>query len=464
MNKDLSKKISNLNILVIGDVILDKYISGNVYRISPEAPIPVLNIDKTFNRLGGAANVANNISSMGAKCTLIGKVGVDNDSKLIINLLKEKNINNQLIYSENYNTISKTRVLSSGQQIVRIDNEKIEELSDNEVNEIKKYLEVNKFDIVIVSDYNKGFVNIDIIDFLKNLKIKIIVDPKPENISVFKGVHSITPNYKEASAVFKSDNVINIGRKLVEHLNSSVIITRGKDGVSIFDKYSPDNSIHIPTKSQEVIDVSGAGDTFIAVYSIFIALNFSIKEASEIANTACGIVVSKLGTANVSLSEVLNKINFNDKIINFSDLNDFLMTNSKKIVFTNGCFDIIHKGHIKLLKESKNMGEILIVGLNSDSSIRKLKGDERPINNQSNRVDVLSSISYVDYIVVFDGLTPYELIKKIKPSVLVKGSDYSLDEVVGHDIVKKYNGEIKLVKLINNISTTKLVNKIKKDE
>jgi D-beta-D-heptose 7-phosphate kinase/D-beta-D-heptose 1-phosphate adenosyltransferase len=464
MNKDLSKEINNLNILVIGDVILDKYISGDVNRISPEAPIPVLNINKTFNRLGGAANVANNITAIGANCTLIGKVGNDNDSKLIINLLKEKNIKNQLIISNNYSTISKTRILSSGQQIVRIDNETIEKLNDNEVNEIREFLKSNKYDLVIVSDYNKGFINIDIIDLIKSLDINIIADPKPENISLFKGVHSITPNYKEATAVFNEDNIKKIGKKLIEHLNSSIIITRGENGVSIFDKSSPENTIHLPTNSQEVVDVSGAGDTFISVYSIFIALNYSIKDASEIANTACGLVVNKTGTATVSFYELYNQLNSNDKTLNFSDLDDFLSTNSKKIVFTNGCFDIIHKGHIKLLKESKNMGEILIVGLNSDSSIKKLKGADRPINNQSNRFDVLSSISFVDYIIVFDDLTPYELIKKLKPSVLVKGSDYSIDEVVGHDVVKKYNGEVRLVKLIDNISTTNLINKIKIDE
>ena len=464
MTKNLLKKINSLNILVIGDVILDKYISGNVKRISPEAPIPVLNINKTFNRLGGAANVANNITAMGAKCTLIGKVGNDNDSKLIINLLKKKNIKNQLIISENFNTISKTRVLSSGQQIVRIDNEKIEKLDDDNVNQIKEYLKSNKYDLVIVSDYNKGFVNIDIIDLIKSLEINIIVDPKPENIFLFKGVHSITPNYKEAYAVFNEDNIENIGNKLMEYLNSSVIITRGENGVSIFDQSSPESIIWLPTNSQEVIDVSGAGDTFIAVYSIFIALDYSIKESSEIANIACGLVVNKLGTATVRFYELFNELNNNDKKLNFYDLDDFLVENSKKIVFTNGCFDIIHKGHIKLLKESKSMGEILIVGLNSDSSIKKLKGEERPINNQSNRFDVLSSIAFVDYIIVFDDLTPYELIKKIKPSVLVKGSDYRIDEVVGHDIVNKYNGEIKLVKLIDNVSTTKLVEKIKRDE
>ena len=461
---ELLSKINDLNILVIGDIIIDKYIDGSVGRISPEAPIPVLNATSSYHRLGGAANVANNISSLGAKCTLVGKAGHDANYDLLIELLENNKIDAHLIKSKYFKTISKTRIISNEHQIVRIDEELIEDTNESEISQILEYVQGKLFDIIIVSDYNKGFINQNLITELQNLDIPIIVDPKPDNISLYKGVHTITPNKFEAFKAYSENDIEVVAIKLRKEIKTNVVITMGKEGVMLC--CSGNNVKRIPTTAQQVIDVSGAGDTFISVYSLFIALKCELQEAVEIANIACGLVVKKIGTATISMGELVKTVIDNErletqKLMSSNQIGQLVGCNNDKVVFTNGCFDIIHEGHVRLLKEAKSLGDLLVVGINSDSSVKKLKGNDRPINSTESRINVLSSISHVDIIVVFDQETPEELIKKIKPDILVKGGDYIASNVVGYDFVKSYGGKVEIIDLIEGKSTTNLIQKLR---
>tara|TARA_B100001564_G_C20615957_1_gene659911 strand:+ start:125 stop:1498 length:1374 start_codon:yes stop_codon:yes gene_type:complete len=457
MKKD---EIKNLNILVVGDIILDKYISGNTNRISPEAPIPVLDVEKTYFRLGGAANVAHNLKSIGVNSFLIGRISNDANGNILENLINDYGINNLLIKQNISKTTCKTRVICSSQQIVRIDDEEkvFSDKSEEDFvsNQISKY----KFDCIIISDYNKGFINSKIVSILKKAKVNIIVDPKPSNILFYKDVHSITPNFNEAKLISDKNNIDEIGLNIKRQTNSNVLITRGKKGVSIFER-KISKALHISARVNEVIDVSGAGDTFISVYSIFISLGYQIKDAAKIANNSCGMVIKKVGTSTIDFNELLTSNHgLISKQTEISSLSSLINGIDKKIVFTNGCFDILHKGHISLLKEAKSFGDILVVGLNSDKSVKINKGDKRPFNDETARIEVLSAISYVDYILLFEQETPIELIKELKPDVLVKGADYELNEVVGCDEVKKYGGVVKLAKIISGYSSTGLINKM----
>ena len=456
------KNLNKLKILVIGDIILDKYVSGNVNRISPEAPIPVLNVSKTFCRLGGAANVSNNLKSIGVDTYLIGRISNDENGIIIENLLNDLGINNLLIKDKRSKTICKTRIISSSQQIVRIDNEEIFYSNNKDENIIHNHLKINNFDCIIISDYNKGFITDGIMKVIKNSNCRIIADPKPNNIELYKNIHSITPNQIEAEAISKMTNIDKIGTKIKNDLSTNVIITRGDKGVSVYEKLSS-KGYHIPTQSNNVIDVSGAGDTFISVYSTFISLDHSIEDSVKIANNACGLVIKKTGTAPITFHDlILSNSEIFEKRVTLSNLKLHLKNfNDKKIVFTNGCFDILHRGHISLLKKSKTYGDILIVGLNSDESVKKIKGNDRPVNDQDSRNEVLSAISYVDYIIIFNEETPINLIKEIKPDILVKGADYKLNEVVGHNFIKEYGGEVKLVEIIKGHSSSNIIEKLK---
>ena len=457
-------KISNLQILVVGDVILDKYLNGNVNRISPEAPVPVVNLDEEFHRLGGAANVAKNIADVGAKCTLVGKAGNDKNYELLVRLIEDTGIDHKIVIGENFRTITKTRILSNGQQIVRVDDEYHQNTSPKELKEIEAFLRVRNFDVIILSDYNKGLFNDKLIDIVRGKDIPIVVDPKPQNIGLFKNAHSITPNHHEANKLFPNHQIDEIGVKLKKDLNANVIITMGKDGVVLFEKDNEKVSA-LQTVAQEVVDVSGAGDTFVAIYSLLISLNINLKEALEVANRVCGMVVKKSGTASITREELEASLNgvvntISSKLLKKEQIRYLDFGEKEKIVFTNGCFDILHEGHITLLEKAKRFGEKLIVGLNSDASIKKIKGDNRPINSESSRIKLLSSIIYIDYIILFDDETPIDLIKSIRPDILVKGGDYSEPQIVGADFIKSYGGQVKIIDLVEGKSTTNIINKL----
>jgi len=440
--------------------MLDHYIWGICNRISPEASAMVVDFDLESYSLGGCANVAHNLISLGVKPKLIGVVGDDKCGKKIISLCKKHNISNKhILIDKNRKTTKKTRVLASNQHILRIDSEDTKNLSlkleKMIINKVKKY--INDVDLVILSDYNKGVLSHNLTKSIikisnKNNK-KVIVDPKGDDFLKYKNSYLITPNKSEAS---KSTNIIiknnqdleKVAKSLKENLNLKYsIITLSKEGIA----YYSENINIVKTIQKEVCDVSGAGDVVLSIISLCLINDMSMQKTIEMANYGASKTVDKIGNITLSIDELFDK---SSKISTIKDINK--ISKSKNIVFTNGCFDLIHSGHIDFLKEAKSLGDILIIGLNSDKSVRKLKGDKRPIIKEEERIKMLSSFYFVDYIVVFDELTPYELIKRIRPNTLVKGGDYKVKDIIGNDIVKNTIS----LKFYDNKSSSKLINDI----
>jgi len=470
MNKHLIefiKKFKKQHILVVGDVMVDTYIKGEISRISPEAPVPILNIKSEEHRLGGAANVANNIVALGAKCTLIGQVGKDEIKKILIDQLDNNKINHFLIKNKNYLTINKKRIISNNQQIIRIDSESTNHLENKEIDKVINFIKKNKIKNILISDYNKGMITKELLKKIKALNINIFADPKPENFEYFKNCLAISPNLVEAKKFTKKSKVEDIGEDILKKLKTNLILTRGKEGVSLFNLKDGSHN-YIPAKANEVYDVSGAGDTFISTLTLTYASGGNLYESAILGNAAAGEVIKKQGVVTISQEQLKNCfIKKNGKIKKFHELTNLisdLKKYNKKIVFTNGCFDILHSGHIKLLNKAKSFGDILIVGLNTDKSVRNIKGNKRPINSQEDRVEVLSNLEAIDFIVLFDENTPKNLISKLKPDVHVKGGDYDpndLNSLPEAETIKNYGGKIKIVNLVKGKSTTNIIKKSK---
>ncbi|MDB4099096.1 D-glycero-beta-D-manno-heptose-7-phosphate kinase [Candidatus Thioglobus sp.] len=462
------------NILVFGDLIVDHYLWGSCERISPEAPVQIIRVDNETTLLGGAGNVINNLCSLGAKVDIISVIGECETSLELKKLLLEIKVSTHyLITQKNRVTSKKSRIISGQQQVVRYDRESTDEINDQSQAAILKIFKkiVNNYDVILLSDYGKGILTFDLTQELINVASKndkkLLIDPKGLDYSKYKGAYLLTPNKKEASeatniAIKDNKSLSKAIQILKEQCALEVsLITLSEDGVAIFD-----NELRIhPTVAREVFDVTGAGDTVLASLGFALSCNKNIDEAIQFANLASGVVVGKIGSATATINEIieyesiLNKSNSIERIKNWDEILTIvskLKDNGKKIIFTNGCFDILHIGHVKYLEEAKNYGDVLIIGLNSDDSVKKLKGDSRPINSQSDRAYILASLEVVDYLVIFEEDTPFELIKLIKPDVLVKGSDYLGKKVVGQDIAK----ELKLVPFINGVSTTNTIKRI----
>ena len=467
------KLLSKSNILVFGDVMLDRYISGSVDRVSPEAPVPVLKPIKEEIRLGGAANVALNLSSLGSKVSLIGISGKDSSSAQIFNLLKENKIKNGIIKS-NLPTITKLRLLSSKQQLLRVDSE--EEFTKEDWNSAKKRFDksiaLNSNNLLIISDYGKGTLQ-DIpglIKKAKKFKKIVLVDPKGDNFSKYKGADVITPNFSEfigeVGAVKSEREITSKAISLIKSLKlGALLVTRGSEGMTLFNKEKGKVvRSDFPTQAQEVFDVSGAGDTVIASVAAALSTGLDMTSAVKLANVAAGIVVGKSGTATASIEEIEPYFTGEDLVFSLKEAKKhsaMLRKNDKKVVFTNGCFDILHAGHVHYLEQAKELGDELVVGLNSDSSVKTLKGSGRPIHNLQHRSKVLSSLKCVDRIVAFADETPIKLINEIKPDILVKGGDYKVKDVVGHKEIKSWGGEVKIIPLVSGLSTTNIIKKLK---
>ena len=441
-------------ITVIGDVMIDWYLHGESSRISPEAPVPVVNFKESKFQLGGAANVANNLKHLEIEPFLIGAVGKDHFGSLLKEHLKVEKIKFNLLSEKSFQTICKQRLMSSNQQLARIDYEQYFHTSklSNILNTFTK--NIAKTDLIIVSDYGKGTVSNarKLIQSARKLKKKILIDPKGKDFTKYKGANLITPNKSEFENIMgkvgSKKDLENKAKKMLEHLDlESLIVTLGSEGMYVLTKSNKKIfGSFINAYPQEVFDVSGAGDTTISALGAALSEANDIFSAAEFANLAASISVSKLGTSTVSKDEVTN-------------LETSKSNREQVIVFTNGCFDIIHSGHLDLLKEAKSYGDKLIVGLNSDKSVSKLKGPERPIIGQSERKKILSALKFVDEVIIFNEENPLKLIKKLKPSILVKGADYTKEQVVGGAFVESYGGEIKLVKLTKGKSSSKIINK-----
>ena len=465
------KMLNKGHVLVFGDIILDRYISGSVDRVSPEAPVPVLKPSNEEIRLGGAANVALNLSSLGSNTTLIGVTGKDESSTQIIDLLKKNNIKKALSKS-NHPTISKLRILASQQQLIRIDNE--EEFSETDwqssLSNYRKYINLKKNKVLIISDYEKGTLrNIPlIIREAKKLKKIILVDPKGDDFSKYKSADIITPNFQEFERVVGKVNsepeITKKGKDLIKSLNlNSLLITRGSEGMTLLDKRNGKVIREdFPTEARDVFDVSGAGDTVIASIAAGLAGGFSLSESIRLANLAAGIVVGKSGTATVNQAELVPYLGLSESYVSFNEVKVYskdLHERGKKIVFTNGCFDILHAGHVEYLEAAKELGDKLIVAINTDRSVRKLKGSSRPVNTLAHRAKVLASLQCIDKVVFFDEDTPIKLIKAIRPDVLVKGGDYKLKDIVGHKEVSQSGGSVVTIPLVKGLSTSKIISK-----
>jgi D-beta-D-heptose 7-phosphate kinase / D-beta-D-heptose 1-phosphate adenosyltransferase len=463
-------------ILVIGDLMIDQYLWGSCERISPEAPVQVINIYKDSEVLGGAGNVVNNLKKLGAEVDVLSVIGDCKTSVELKNLLNEIGVKNDYLIKQKDRIVSKkTRIIASQQQVVRYDRESTEDINSNSEKTLINYFSkiIKNYEIILLSDYGKGVLTYHATRSLIKLAnvngIKVLVDPKGDDYSKYKDSYLLTPNKKEASEITKiniadKDTLLKAITKLKIELNLSIsLITMSELGIAIYDK-----ELRVkPTITKEVFDVTGAGDTVLSSLGFAIACNSSIDEAVEFSNLAAGVVVSKIGSATATFNEIiehessLNKSSSEKHIKNFSEITklsyDFKIKN-RKIVFTNGCFDIIHSGHIQYLEKAKSLGDILIIGLNSDRSVSILKGNGRPINSQKDRAYILAALEAVDYVVIFDEETPYDLIKLINPNILVKGADYTNKKIIGKDIVD----EIVLVDFIEGKSSTEIIEKIKK--
>ncbi|WP_053820516.1 D-glycero-beta-D-manno-heptose-7-phosphate kinase [Candidatus Pseudothioglobus singularis] len=463
-------------ILVIGDLMIDQYLWGSCDRISPEAPVQVINVDNESVLLGGAGNVINNLNALKANVDVISVIGECETSTELKGLLAKININTQfLVTQKNRITSRKSRIISAQQQVVRFDresNEEINEKSQKIILSTFKKIVIN-YDIVLLSDYGKGVLTPNLTKKLikvanQNNK-KILVDPKGLDFSKYTGAYLLTPNKKEASEatniiIRDKDSLTDAILHLKNHYKLNVsLITLSEDGVAIYDK---NLRIH-PTTAREVYDVTGAGDTILASLGFALSCDIDIDQAVQFSNLASGVVVGKIGSAVATLDEIieyessLKKSNSREHIKNWSEISvivNSLRIKERKIIFTNGCFDILHFGHIKYLEKAKSFGDVLILGLNSDASIRKLKGQSRPINPQNDRAYILAALEVVDYVVIFEEETPYELINLIKPDILVKGGDYKGKEVIGKNIAK----ELKLVEFIEGKSSSDTIKRIQK--
>ena len=454
------------HILVIGDLILDEYLFGNINRINPEAPVPVLNVSNNNreHRLGGAANTANNVASLGAKCTAIGQVGNDKFKEPMLELFKQANINTFLIERNDFTTIKKTRLVAQNQQALRVDFEDPKLIESEHVKQIINFIKSNQFDMILLSDYDKGMITNELVEELKKTNIPIIVDPKPNTINLFKNVSVVTPNIKEAKEITNSNTLPEELSKLIaDEYNTHVIITQGPNGTSSYNKDTKEYN-HLPTKAREVYDVSGAGDTFIAALTLALASEAELYEATQIANQAAGVVVGKFGTATLTLEELKSSFNGrHSKVKTREELLQIvkkLKSKGNKIVTTNGIYDILHVGHTQLLNTAKSFGDILILAINTDASTKRYKGPKRPINTESERAELAANLSAVDYVVLFDEDTPKELLNEIQPNIHVKGGDYKESDLPESKIVQKYGGEIKIVKLVEGKSSTNTITKI----
>ena len=470
--------VKTKRILVVGDVMLDKYYAGEVRRISPEAPVPVFCKKSERRVLGGAANVAANLVAAGQSVSLMTIIGDDDNGHCLMNLLFKHGIDPSFVFLQSRKTTVKTRFLAENhQQMLRLDEEDTFVISKTECEDFlyKLQSQINKFDLVLMSDYMKGLLIHElcqgIIKMTRDQDIPVVIDVKDPKYGKYYGATLLKPNLNELRTLTgkpanTDEEIVIASEELRRRCNCQYVLTTlGARGMILVGELEP---YYVKSLAKEVYDVSGAGDTTIAYLATCLANKLSMRDAVDIANYAAGIQVGKAGTSSVSWQEVRDLISNEDcgishKILSHGEVTRFRKDNdSKKIVFTNGCFDILHIGHKRYLQKAASLGDILVVGVNSDESVRRLKGPERPVNSEQDRAEMLSALGFVDYVVIFDEDTPYELIKKIQPDVLVKGGDYKSDEVVGREIVEARSGRVELIPFVEGKSTTNIIKKIQK--
>lgn len=476
---ELLDRFHQARVLVLGDVMLDRFVYGSVERISPEAPIPVMSVDHLMDMPGGAGNVVRNCAAMGAQTTLIAVVGDDEWAPALqMRLASMPTIEARLVTDPSRPTTVKTRYVAGRQQILRADREARHAVSDEMAMRLMEQFEqaLPKADVVVLSDYAKGVLSDAVtqkaIASARQAGKRIIVDPKSKSFTKYTGATVLTPNRYELQLACGheclTDEQIVLGarRTLDDGVCEAMIITRSADGMSVVKNDGA--AVHLHTMAREVFDVSGAGDTVLAALSLGLACNGEIADVSRLANLAAGIVVGKRGTAVVTTGEIIASLeSFADgassKIFNLQRvLNQVQRWRERglKVAFTNGCFDLLHPGHVSLLEQARKSADRLVVGLNADISVRRLKGEGRPMQSEVARATVLSSLKFVDAVVIFSEDTPLELIRALEPDVLVKGADYTLNTVVGADVVMARGGKVVLADLVQGHSTTNTLRRV----
>ncbi len=482
---DLAKTLDGLKgatVLCIGDVMLDRFVEGTVNRISPEAPIPILSVKGERETLGGAANVARNVSALGATCRLIGVAGLDDSAHRLTALIGDlPGVEADIIVANDRPTAIKTRYIAGLSQILRTDRETIAPLPEDTAKSVEASAAraIEGAGALILSDYGKGVLSDSLIATLiskaRDAGIPVIVDPKGKDFSRYRGADLVTPNRAELALASDmptgdDDAVIAACRKVVSECGiGGVLATRSEQGMTLFRNGDDGRIDHIPTRAREVFDVAGAGDTVVAALATGLAAGLAPPVAAQLANRAAGIVVGKTGTAVAYPGEILSdedehgRHQTERKVLKWDEAQDRVAVwrrAGKSVGFTNGCFDLLHPGHIALIGQARGACDRLIVGLNSDASVKRLKGQDRPVQGESARATVLAALEHVDLVVIFDQDTPLELITALQPDVLVKGADYTKDQVVGADIVEARGGRVVLADLVAGQSTTATIAKL----
>jgi D-beta-D-heptose 7-phosphate kinase/D-beta-D-heptose 1-phosphate adenosyltransferase len=463
-------------VLVLGDVMLDRYWGGPTKRISPEAPVPVVTIINKEERPGGAANVALNIASLGGKVTLAGITGDDEAAETLLTHLQAMAITCEFDKHSDVPTITKLRVMSRNQQLIRLDFE--ESLAAVNKTRLIALIEqqLQQHDLLLLSDYDKGTLSQvqDIIALARQHQVRVLVDPKGRDFSRYRGATLLTPNMSEFEQVVGAcsceADIVKKGQALLQELDlEALLITRSEHGMTLLRR--DHEEFHLPTQAKEVFDVTGAGDTVIATLALSIAANASLTQASALANIAAGIVVGKLGTSTLSQTELQNELLHGQEsgfgVLTEDQLKvavDLAKARGETIVMTNGCFDILHAGHVSYLANAKKLGDRLIIAVNSDASVTRLKGPGRPVNPEDRRMAVLAGLGAVDWVVDFTQDTPQQIISHILPDVLVKGGDYQVQDIAGAEEVIAAGGEVKVLNFEVGISTTDIINTIRLED
>jgi len=479
---DISK-FDQCHLLVVGDLMLDEYLWGEVDRISPEAPVQVVSIQKEDFTLGGAGKVVNNAVSLGAKVFAAGVIGTGRNGRLLLERFSKLGVDTEGIIQEpDRATTQKTRIIAANQHVLRIDRETKQDISGPTLEKMTRIIEdkMPDIDVVLISDYGKGLITKSLLSKVtasaKKHNKKVIVDPKGIDFSKYSGVSLLTPNQKEAALasgveINNESSLEKAANKILQNtILDNLLITCGKDGMVLFEKNK--KPYRVKAEARQVFDVSGAGDTVLAVFGLALASEASIHSSVAAANTAAGIVVGKVGTATVSKQELASALKTDDTGLpaKYKDLSELpalvedLKKKGKRLVLTNGCFDLLHAGHVKLFSASKKLGDILIVAIDDDESVKSLKGSGRPVLHAKERVRILSALDAVDYVVVFSSKELINLIKIIQPDILTKGSNYTTTQVFGRERVEALGGKVVLIPVTEDISSTRIIDTIKHNE
>jgi D-beta-D-heptose 7-phosphate kinase/D-beta-D-heptose 1-phosphate adenosyltransferase len=472
------KQARHRRVWVVGDLMMDEYVEGDVGRVSPEAPVPVVHVRRTFHRLGGAANVAHGVTVLGASASLCGAIGDDDAGDMLLSMCTQAGIGTDAVLKSRLRpTTRKVRVLAQNQQVLRLDWETKEPFADDELGaSVNRLSAGGPPNAVILSDYAKGFLTREtiarVIQMARAADAPVIIDPKSRDLSRYAGASLLTPNLSELELACgealhgASDARIEAAaRSALRDVDiGALLVTLGERGMMLVPRNGKADTVR--TVARDVYDVTGAGDTVVAVLAVGLAAGLRLSEAARLSNAAAGVVVGKLGTSTAGPSEIASALALHraDKVLERDEIKEqvaWWRLQGKRVVFTNGCYDLVHSGHIALLREASRLGDVLVVALNTDASVARLKGPSRPILNERDRLDHLAALECVDAVTLFDEDTPLELIRELVPDVLVKGGDYRLHEIVGADVVEAAGGTVRTIPLVHGRSTSEMIRRIR---